>query len=85
MNNNFETHDQSNLLPHQRQNTNPFTPISQPLAGTSTITRGNGIRRTLSRLSKRSYISNLSTLNRKNLARFGGSKITFLIFNSLVR
>ncbi|KAJ3326966.1 hypothetical protein HDU76_012474 [Blyttiomyces sp. JEL0837] len=35
-------------------------------------------------ISKRSYISNLSFLNRTNLARFGRSKIVFLIFNSAV-
>ncbi|KAI8804344.1 Tetraspanin family-domain-containing protein [Cladochytrium replicatum] len=49
----------------------------------TTASRRFSLRRTLSRMSKRSYMSNLSVLNRKNLARFGKSKITFLIFNTM--
>ncbi|KAI8812937.1 Tetraspanin family-domain-containing protein [Cladochytrium replicatum] len=41
------------------------------------------LRRTFSRMSKRSYLSNMSTMNRKNLTRFGKSKITFLVFNTI--
>ncbi|KAJ3043745.1 hypothetical protein HDV00_004151 [Rhizophlyctis rosea] len=40
-------------------------------------------RRSPSRKSIRSYISNISAINRKNLARFGKSKVSFLVFNSL--
>ncbi|TPX71122.1 hypothetical protein SpCBS45565_g01248 [Spizellomyces sp. 'palustris'] len=38
----------------------------------------------MSRYSARSYISNLSYLNKSNLARFGRSKTTFLISNSVL-
>ncbi|KAI8807399.1 hypothetical protein BJ742DRAFT_314581 [Cladochytrium replicatum] len=41
------------------------------------------LRRTLSRVSKRSYRSNISSLNRKNLSRFGKAKIVFLVFNAI--
>lgn len=37
-----------------------------------------------SRQSARSYISNLSLINRENLTRFGRSKITFVVVNSIV-
>ncbi|KAJ3052353.1 hypothetical protein HK097_006474 [Rhizophlyctis rosea] len=40
-------------------------------------------RRSASRKSMRSYISNISMINRKNLARFGKSKVSFLLFNTL--
>lgn len=50
----------------------------------ASVSRFNSIRRTFSRMSKRSYISNLSSINRKNLARFGRSKITFLVLNTLL-
>lgn len=47
--------------------------------------RNFSIRRTFSKMSKRSYISNLSMINKKNLARFGKSKIAFIGVNLLVR
>ncbi|KAI8811638.1 hypothetical protein BJ742DRAFT_124363 [Cladochytrium replicatum] len=46
-------------------------------------TIANSLRRTLSRVSKRSYRSNMSSLNRKNLGRFGKAKIVFLVFNAI--
>ncbi|KAJ1551114.1 hypothetical protein HK096_003062 [Nowakowskiella sp. JEL0078] len=42
------------------------------------------LQRNVSKMSKRSYVSNLSMANRNNLARFGGSKITLLVFNMIV-
>ncbi|KAI8824233.1 Tetraspanin family-domain-containing protein [Fimicolochytrium jonesii] len=38
----------------------------------------------ISARSFRSYISNLSYINRKNLARFGKSKLTFLVANTVL-
>lgn len=43
--------------------------------------RSMSFKRTFSR---RSYISNLSILNKKNILRFGRSKIVFLIINFIV-
>ncbi|KAJ8328380.1 hypothetical protein O5D80_003738 [Batrachochytrium dendrobatidis] len=48
--------------------------------------RGFSLRRTLSRFSrhsKRTFISNMSVINRHNLRRFGRSKVAFLIANTI--
>ncbi|TPX57459.1 hypothetical protein PhCBS80983_g03809 [Powellomyces hirtus] len=42
------------------------------------------LARPISGYSRRSYISNLSLINRKNLARFGISKMIFLLSNTLL-
>jgi hypothetical protein len=52
--------------------------------GTFTMFRSFSLRRSISRMSKRSYMSNLSVLNRENLLRFGRSKVVFLVVNTLV-
>lgn len=66
--------------------TDPPVTRSQSVRSTANYAFSN-LRRTLSRASRnsrRSYISNLSIINRLNLTRFTKSKITFLVLNAIV-
>ena len=45
---------------------------------------GMSLRRTLSRVSNRSYMSNLSKIHQRDYSRFGKSKVAFLLFNTVV-
>ncbi|KAJ3034245.1 hypothetical protein HDV00_005238 [Rhizophlyctis rosea] len=47
--------------------------------------RSFGLVRTLSRISQRSYGSNLSRVRRRDYLRFGRSKVAFLVFDTLER
>jgi hypothetical protein len=64
--------------PIAKEDERPLTDFAYP-----NLNRGFSLRRTFSKMSRRSYISNLSMINRKNLARFGRSKITFIVSNAL--
>ena len=51
----------------------------------SKSSQNNNFRKSvMSSKSMRSYVSNFSVINKQNLKRFGKSKITFLVVNSIV-
>ncbi|KAL2915325.1 hypothetical protein HK105_205190 [Polyrhizophydium stewartii] len=62
----------------------PELPLPLPAPSrTSSGSRHFSLSRSLSRFSKRSFVSNMSSLNRNNLGRFGRSKITLVVANTL--